>query len=247
MERARHYVTVRQRQRLLSELRLPNSCRADLGMLQVLASVKAYLGHDIDILVDVGAHKGNFVIPALHILNARLAICFEPNTEFLSILESELENFDAEIHICALSDREGSLPLYIHQDSSMSSLLASDGKILSQEFSTYDGSKIEETLVPVSTLDLFLSKYTATGRRFFLKLDTQGNELSVLRGGANILGFCDGVLTEYMFTTPYKEQASFEELSGFLQQMGFRCAAVLDIKRKRSHRVSGVDFLFLPF
>ncbi len=245
-ERARHYVSRRRHDLLATELGIPPNSRSDYRTLRAIASIKAHLGRDVDILVDVGAHDGAFALPAFHSFGASIAICFEPIPRLALSLESKLSICNGTLRTCALSDAPGAATFHIHDDSSMSSLLHSDEELLRKEFSTYNHGVHETIEVEVSTLDIELESYLDQGRRFFLKLDTQGNELEVLKGGPRTLESCDGLVTEYMFTSPYFNQASFEEISMFLQQSGFKCAGVMDLRRRRSHRVSAVDFLFLP-
>lgn len=244
-ERGRYFWKKREMERLCRRLNLPLGQQYDFGTLLALASVRAHLGHPVDILIDVGAHLGRFVLPAYHVLGANRAICFEPNPNMLPTLGAAISSLNAVCRNVALSDTPGNLQLHVHQDASMSSLLTSKQSILETHFNTYDTRKIEQLNVAVSTLDLELKAEIANGNRFFLKLDTQGNELDVLKGGVNFIQNCDGVMTEYMFTTPYTGQSEFEELIDLMREKSFFCAATLDIKRKPTFRVSGVDFLFL--
>jgi FkbM family methyltransferase len=244
-ERARHYSRSQKRKELLDEFNLPELKNVSLEMLQSMASLRAHLGRSFDVLVDVGAHKGEFAVAAALIVGCKTLVCFEPIPHLLPMLSKKVDSFDAEVKGVALSNKKSEMTLYVHQDESMTSLMPSEADILRSHFATYDGSDIAAISCPVSTLDQELREYIAEGRRFFLKLDTQGNELDVLSGGISALASCDGVLVEYMFTTPYNGQASFDDLYSFLTREGFAMSAVIDIKRRATHRISGVDFLFL--
>jgi FkbM family methyltransferase len=245
-ERARFYTQSQQAFALKAKLGLPSSCTASLETLNTLAAVRAHLGGSVDTLVDVGAHLGGFVVPAFHILGAKKAICFEPNRTLLPALASVTSSLCIELRPYALADQPGRGDLFIHEDASMSSLKRADKDILQRHFNTYDGSLIETKAVRVSTLDIELAGQIGNGRRFFVKLDTQGNELEVLQGANSVLKHCDGILVEHMFTTPYQGQGSFEDLIEFMKSHSFSCVAAVDIKRKSTNRISGVDFLFLP-
>jgi FkbM family methyltransferase len=245
-ERARFYSKNHKKLTLSAQLDLPPSEAYQLETLQVLASIKSYLGKPLDVLVDVGAHKGDFARPAFYVLKPSELICFEPNADIVPALAQALESIPWQLRSCALSDREGEKELFIHMDQSMSSLLEADSRILAKHFATYDTSKISSRMVKVSTLDQQLEAHILFGRRFFIKLDTQGNELDILRGASTTLKKCDGIICEFMFTTPYISQPGFESFIAYLGSAGFKCAAALEIKRKPTHHVSGVDFLFLP-
>jgi FkbM family methyltransferase len=56
----------------------------------------------------------------------------------------------------------------------------------------------------------------------FLKLDVQGAELLVLRGGVNMLQHVLVVQTEVLFVPLYKEQAFFSDVDAFLRGHGFQ-------------------------
>lgn len=117
---------------------------------------------------------------------------------------------------------------------------------MNQYFKYDDVSRLRSVDVCVSTLDDELHGLTGSDRGFFLKVDTQGTELQVLKGCSKSLRYCSGILVEYMFLTPYQGQSSFYDMLSFLQGFGFRCCGVLDFTRNDAHRITGVDFLFLP-
>jgi 2-oxoglutarate dehydrogenase E1 component len=52
-------------------------------------------------------------------------------------------------------------------------------------------------------------------RSIFLKVDTQGNEIEVLKGAESVLARTVACVVEHMFYTPYQGQASFAELLAF--------------------------------
>jgi len=243
--RARLFVRRRQMADLAHELGVRGFAATDLETLQTLASVKAALLKPVDLVVDVGAHTGRFVVPAMQVLGARKALCFEPNANLHPELRAALRGVDADVRGCALAEKSGSLEFHVHADSEMSSLLPADKEVMKRDFAFDDISRMSDVRVRVSTLDEELAGVLQPNQNFFLKIDTQGNEFSVLRGAGNSLRACDGVLLEYMFTTPYVGQASFAEMVSAMHALGFRCVGALHILRRPSWRISGVDFLFL--
>jgi FkbM family methyltransferase len=56
----------------------------------------------------------------------------------------------------------------------------------------------------------------------FLKVDVQGAELMVFRGGANMLGEVLAIHTEVEFVPLYKEQPLFADVDAFLRGRGFQ-------------------------
>lgn len=71
--------------------------------------------------------------------------------------------------------------------------------------------------VPTTTLDLALQDVPPP---HFVKIDTEGSELDVLRGGVNTLGRCLGVMVELWYGT--KDAPWPWMVDRFLQALGFR-------------------------
>ena len=79
----------------------------------------------------------------------------------------------------------------------------------------------------------------------FIKIDTQGNELNVLKHSIQTLKYTKVLLIEFMFLNPYKNDFSFFDLISFLNKHDFICKGALTIFKRPSKKISGVDFLFV--
>ena len=55
----------------------------------------------------------------------------------------------------------------------------------------------------------------------FMKIDTQGSELEILRGGSNFLDSTVGLEVEVEFIEVYKDQPLFTEVHQFIESYGF--------------------------
>lgn len=82
-------------------------------------------------------------------------------------------------------------------------------------------------------------------KTFFIKIDTRGNELNILKKGIEVRESTNGLLIEFMFTTPYETDFNFYELISFLNKDGFECKGALTIRKRPSKKVSAVDFFFV--
>ena len=158
----------KQVESLARDLGVKNVSTNNLDVLQVLATIKASLRKPVDILVDVGAHKGAFILPAMQALSARKGVCFEPNPAMHAKLREAVRGLDAELRGCALSAGVGSATLHIHSDPEMSSLLDADKKVLTSEFSHFGPTQVEDFNVPVSTLDCELEHFLEDQKSLFL-------------------------------------------------------------------------------
>jgi FkbM family methyltransferase len=125
-----------------------------------------------------------------------------------------------------LYSSKGEFPFYTAENSSMSSILEFDDKEFDIHFGLCSGSaEWKKGLSPVSverintvSLDEFTNQ-----RIDFLKLDTQGTELEILKGAANLLNNnkISVIKTEFSIIPVYKNQCIFSELDNFLKAHGF--------------------------
>ena len=244
-ERARFFVQQCNVQRLLRSQGISGPWLDTYDFLQTLISIRAILETVPPVLVDVGAHRGYFARAADRVLGFERIICIEPDAELMDDLNANVPNQKTTIRQLALSETEGTADLFIHEDRSMNSLLEADLNILRTKFPTYRHDSICQRKVNATTLDSLLNQEgLLAGPELFLKLDTQGNELNILQAGTHTLRSTRACLVEFMFCTPYVHDYDFHQLVDFLHEVGLNCRGALNIIRRPSHEVSGVDFLF---
>jgi len=244
-ERSRFFVQRCNIQRLLETQSIRGPWLDSYEFLQTLISIRAILNVVPPVLIDVGAHRGCFTRAADQVLGFERIICIEPNPELLEDLNGAVPKATTTIRQVALADTEGTRDLFVHEDRSMSSLMEADLEVLRTKFPTYRHDSIYRCQVNTTTLDSLLNEEgLLDGPELFLKLDTQGNELSILQSGKHALQSTAACLIEFMFCTPYLQSFEFHELVDFLRDQGLRCRGALDIHRRPSYEISGVDFLF---
>jgi FkbM family methyltransferase len=120
----------------------------------------------------------------------------------------------------AIGSRRGEATLYLTRQLGMSSLLEPDPAVtkhiyLSEKFG------VESTVtVPLIPLDDAAEQYGFTDA-CFLKIDTQGTELDILRSGPRLLrDSLVGVYVECNFRPFYKDQSLFADVDAHLRQNG---------------------------
>lgn len=133
--------------------------------------------HPGDVFVDVGANAGYFSALAASLVGPTgRVIAFEPSPATCRLLDITAQmNPCIEAHQVAVGDREGVAQLHLSAEptnSGMSSLLSRAGT---------RGGKVVE--VPVKRLDDLLLEVPKVNA---IKIDVEGFELSVLRGGENL-------------------------------------------------------------
>jgi FkbM family methyltransferase len=186
-------------------------------------------------LLDVGAHVGSFARSFLEIFPDCAVTLVEPNP----FCQEDLAKHPFERHAVAASDAPGRAELFLTKE-----WLQSTGVSLYRENTAFFRNDVvlKHEVEKVRLDDLF------AGRTFdFVKIDTQGSELDVLRGGETVLARADYVLIEVSLVEYNLGGARAEAVFAQLAAMGFKCADVTEF-----HRLQGVqngnllqiDFLF---
>lgn len=138
----------------------------------------------------------------------------------------------------ALSSEPGKGTLYITRKMDGSSFLEPDFDSM-RRFATADRYDVVATQesVPLGTLDDELGKHGIT-RIDFLKADTQGTELDVLRGAQKVIRETIlGIEVEINLISRYSGQAYFSDIDMFLRERGFE---IMDLSRRFMSRRGGL-------
>ncbi|MDO8911414.1 MAG: FkbM family methyltransferase [Phenylobacterium sp.] len=192
-------------------------------------------GYEPASMLDVGANIGGFTEGFLQVYPDCVPTLVEPNP----YCEPELVKLGFERHMVAASDTAGVAELFLSKD-----WLQSTGVSLYREDTHYfSEEKVLKHAVPkVRIDDLF------AGRRFdFVKIDTQGAEVDVLKGGATVLAQADYILLEVSMVEYNIGGAKAEDVFAQLDVMGFHCAEIVEFHRLDDVRQNGllqIDVLF---
>jgi len=176
----------------------------------VLERMAAYLnGLDEPILVDIGANTGSFCLLTVLVPGLRV-VAFEPNPEAFALLRQNLELNNladrVDFHPFALGNRNGTASLRIPADPNWWGQATLADNPLRQPFDS-GATSVE---VEIKRLDDVID-----GPVSFIKIDTEGNELDVMRGAKRIL-------------ETYKPGVQFEIQRQNLAQFGLERGAPFD-------------------
>ena len=180
---------------------------------------KRILGNlDMDLLLDVGANRGQFSLMA-RILHPHLPIqAYEPLAAEAAVYRAiHGAQRGIELHEQALGDKDGSVDMHISGRADSSSLLPI-GELQAHCFP--GTAEVGTKRVRVATLDS-LPVHWRNARRALLKLDVQGFELNVLRGATAALLNCAFVYVECSEVPLYAGQALRPDIENFLRAQGF--------------------------
>lgn len=243
--RAKKFIDKEDLTNALEKNKLPsNFIDIPLELIDNMETIKNFMQNS-NILLDIGCHKGLFSKTANAFFKFDKTICFEPNSSLHAEIKHNNSGNSFIIEDVALSDREGQVEFYLHQDNSMNSIVEAQSDILESEFPWDNPKLMTKNIVNTTTLDNYVLKNALSDAVFFLKIDTQGNELNILKEGIKTLKQTEICLIEFMFTTPYKSDFCFYNLIKFMEENQFDCKGALSISKRPSKKISAVDFLFV--
>lgn len=208
---------------------------------QLVSSLRKF---DIDLVLDVGANKGQFALDIRQYGYAGRIVSFEPLSQAHGqLLRSSAGDpmWDAYPR-CALGDHNGEVEINIAGNSESSSILPMlESHRSAAPESAYQGKEI----VPINTLDAVAGQYLKDARAPFLKIDTQGFEWHVLDGARDILPHIKGILVELSLVPLYEGQHLWRDVIDRLETAGFTLWAFQPVFSDRSQgRSLQVDGIF---
>jgi FkbM family methyltransferase len=122
--------------------------------------------------------------------------------------------------------------------------LLEHSSFLSRTELTSVSSTVEERVVEITTLDHVVSEL-GLEEPFGLKLDTEGFELDVIRGAAELLKRTRFVIAEVSILKRFEESYSFEEFIAEMSQHGFEVFDILNVAKPDASGTRYADIAFL--
>lgn len=169
-------------------------------------------------VIDLGANIGQFALAASRLFEGVSVYSLEPDPRTASILRRNLTGArGVEVMSVAAGDQEGEAEFFVNKDTQVSSMLKL-GKDRIQAFP--DSVVVEKIRVPVSTLDAMFARKNLE-RPILVKIDVQGVEDRVIRGGREFLKEVDWVLMEVSFEELYEGEHDFISLMAMMEENGF--------------------------
>ena len=169
------------------------------------------LGFNPAVVIDVGAYIGEWARDLKRIFPGARILMVEPQPSHLDRLRAVAAAFNGvELAPVLLGAQErGSVPF--HMCESASSVLMESAR----------PTVVSTISVPMTTLDKVTAN-TVFVRPDFIKLDVQGYELEVLRGGELALASAEAVLMEVNLLGILDGAPLFHEATQFMSERGFQ-------------------------
>lgn len=182
-------------------------------------------------ILDIGAHFGEFAAEAKFYFPDSHIVCIEANKD----CEPFLQNSGFEYYIALLGDKNNKVVFFKNKED-----ITSTGNSIYRELTHHyrDDNILKEQLV-MDTLDnLFESK---NKNYDLIKIDTQGSEIDILKGGQSIVSNAKGILLEVSYR-PYNKNAPLEpDVVSYMNSINFSLKWVIEENQWAAQR----DLLFI--
>lgn len=193
--------------------------------------LRLVVGHDQPLCFDIGANEGQTIRALQRAFKEPTIHAFEPAEATFQKLKAQWFRRQVSFHPLALGSEASKREFINYQKSVLSSLLPLDENPENRFRNT---EVVSRQLVEVQTVDGFAAEHKID-RIDLLKIDTQGSDLAVLQGSAEMLArnAVGHVLVELNFVPMYAGQPAAQEITAYLTGRGF---ALVDYYQKERSR-----------
>jgi FkbM family methyltransferase len=189
-------------------------------------------------ILDIGANAGEWSRVASSIFTTSRILMFDGDPENEAVLHNAVREIGARSSyiLCLLGAEKKDAVTFYRPEA------GTTGSSVLPELTSYDKEAIK---LKMDTLDS-LTENAGLVAPLLMKLDVQGFELDILKGGKKVLGVSEVVIMEASLL-PYNEGAPlFAEVVAFMHQEGF---AVYDFcgqnRRESDHALFQTDVVFV--
>lgn len=197
----------------------------------------------IDCVLDVGANRGQYGRFLRTEVGYRGYIAsFEPQSAALKELQVRAGTDSLwKIFGMALGREPGELPLNVMQESAFTSFLAPDPSVVPTLARLNTVVQVE--IVPVRRLDDMMDQVRGGSpcRSIYLKLDTQGYDLEVIKGATATLGSIAALQTEVSVLPIYRHMPNWLTSLQTLKEHSFDVTGLFPVSQDPALRVVEFD------
>lgn len=178
----------------------------------------------INKILDIGANQGQYGKQMRQLGYKGIIVSYEPMTLAFNLLK-QASKMDQHWHAyqLGLGDLDKNLKINISQNSFSSSIL----DVMESHTDPFpDSSVVDHEEITVKKLDSIFSTIYKERDKIFMKIDTQGYEMLVLKGAKNSLSKISGVQLEMALTPLYQGEKTYKEIIEFMEDKGFHLYSV---------------------
>ena len=200
----------------------------------------------IKTIIDIGANKGQFARHISTLFPEAYIYCVEPLPEPYTTLSKWAKKNSGKIKTfnLALGDSEETLEMFSHIEHSPSSSLLKTTEVCENLYPFTQ----EQVSIPVKvdTLDNWFKKLPdPPAPELLIKLDVQGYEDRVIKGGQETFNVAKACILEVHLDQLYDNQATFEDISLLLYNLGYHYAGNLEQAFANDGHVISINVVFL--
>ena len=182
--------------------------------------IKSHL--NVRTLVDIGANDGGYTSEFLSFFPEAQAYCFEPNPETYQMLKNTLKTTSVKIYPIAVSDHSGNAKLYDLADNAplkSTQPTATLASLYPSVITELHHQPAKCYSVKATTLDHWATQ-NHLSQIDWVKIDTEGHELAVLKGAHQLIKSTSLGLVQFEFNDMHAYSATFfknllDELPGY--------------------------------
>jgi FkbM family methyltransferase len=201
--------------------------------------------NDHVLLIDIGSNVGNFTEDFFRLYKNSRSICFEPVKKNYDSLCARFHGDDrVECRNYALSDFNGKSFIYTGRSESLCSMEKySDEGNSAYKVSEASYEEIEEiSCRRLDEIDISIPR----DAKIFIKIDVQGHETQVVKGGILFCEKSDVILIECSFANEYSGiDPSFSAIAGMLQEKKIFPIVFQEYGRSASNYAFERDVIFV--
>jgi FkbM family methyltransferase len=198
----------------------------------------------VDMVFDIGGNTGQYGLQLRRNIGYLGPLfSFEPMPHAADRIRFAARGDNAwQVRECAVDNVRGLAKFNIMSGDQFSSLLPP-----SKEFQgRFYGQHTVQKVVDVEVITLADAVAAAPSfSRGLLKLDTQGTELRLLRGGVDSLSVFPAIQTEVGFQSLYEGESSYAEVVDQLDQWGYKLCALFPNNQGHFPHLLEMDAIFL--
>ena len=198
--------------------------------------------YQIKTVLDIGANEGQFAHKVLKALPDVELHCFEPLPEAYEKLRQDLvDKKNVRTHPFALGEANTSADIHLNAYSASSSFLAL-GTTHKTNFET--ALEVQTVQVSIRRLDDIAADLDLK-ENLFIKIDVQGFEDKVIRGGMNTIRKAKIIMLELTFEELYVGQPLFDDIYRLMRELGFSYHGNVEQLESKDGRFLQADGVFI--
>jgi FkbM family methyltransferase len=223
----------------------------DFGRFNPYGSVEAYLPrlfdeYGIHCVLDVGAHTGEYAQKLRRAGYKDLIISFEPASDSFRALQNLSKGCkNWKVYNLALGSKDGSVDLNIFPDTVLNSVLPPSELALRRFGENARATRTERVRMRRldSVLPELLEGLPDVG--VYLKIDTQGHDMEVVKGAREVLPVIRALQSEMSIGALQEGAPNYLDAIRMLEELGYRSSAMFPVLQTEGSVLAEFDLVMV--